>query len=203
MAGLSAATALYAEPLVNFPSGPAAWTVECRGSLPPPDPGQDQAAQAVTLNKVEASQDGEKQRILTRWSNGRTRENWSLSGLGVTLSESPGGKTFVSMEKAPFDPSAFTWIKKEFLQGEVPVSYKGKKCWHYKGKVAKFNFLNGESDGTVVCEAWIDAENLLPVALHDGEMLGVFNFTTFDGNLTLPEKFKKRLDYYKTVMGVP
>lgn len=208
-----------AEPLVKFPEGAAAWMVECRGlngadPLPAAKPtdgtGTPDALNPkamVTLKKVEVVQDSGMRCSITHWSNGKTRQTWRLNQPPVLLTEDPSGRALATRDALLFgdffSEQAFSWIKPEFLQGKAPVSYEGRSCWHYKGQAPALNSFTAEEEGMVTYEAWIEEKTFLPVGLNDGEQLAVFTFKKSATTLKLPPKFQKRLDYYKTVMGMP
>ncbi|MFA7344111.1 MAG: hypothetical protein WC003_07385 [Terrimicrobiaceae bacterium] len=208
--------AFAAADLVKFPDGPAAWTVKV-GPLPSSGAASSPTVSAnrTDIVKIEVVQDDEKRRSVVTWSNGKSRETWSIPRLNLTLAEDPSGTAFFSQDHSiPLGPSDFAWLKPGFLQKATPVDYAGRKCFHYRGAVdimlgtdgAPGPGQNPESDGilrSVKREAWIDSATLLPVALDDGVVLGVFTFQQAPGPLTFPPGLKRLLDNKKKVMGWP
>lgn len=196
-----------AESLVKFPVGPATWTVACTkkgesgsdGAVTSEKPGFD-------LKRVDVAQNDSMRRSTIQWSNGKSRELWSLANMDVIVTEDPSGQTLVSQNTLlfgdPFSPSNFDWIKSGTRASEKTVSYEGKDCNHYKGFIVVPNPTGEGAPETIACEAWIDAKTLLPVGLQKGNTLGIFTFGEAPADFAMPDRFRSRLEYYKITMGM-
>jgi hypothetical protein len=192
------------EKLFKFPSGPVTWTINCEqkagtAAAPKTDEG-------LLLKRIEVAQTDAVRRSIIHWSNNQTRELWSLSKLNVIVTEDPSGRALVSGNILafgdPFNPSNFDWINPAARDGDKPVPYDGKECYHYKGIIKVPDPSGRGAPIATPCEAWIDSKTLLPVALLKGEVLGRFSFGALSGSLEMPEKFRERLTYYKATMGI-
>lgn len=211
--------------LVQFPEGNAAWTVEIshRGSSPQapeatPSPGNGKKpSRAPKAVKIEVTRVDRLQRVRVTWDNGKTSDRWTVPNLPVIFEENPGAGSVTPVERGglagafdklnlPFDASAFSWLKPEFLLRKEPVSYRGRPCFEYEGTIPLPRVLdNGPQPAPIRARAWIDSETLLPVARQTENSLCIFTFQAEPpaGPLTLPPKFRKKIDNYKMVMGVP
>jgi hypothetical protein len=193
-----------AQELIRFPSGPASWTVEC----------QRKGGQSVTgpvdngpiVQKIEISQTDTARRSILHWSTGKKQELWSLPKMNILVAEDPLGKAFVTknalMFGDPFSPADFGWITRDSRVGDEPVKMGGVECYHYKGMIVLPSHPSENRPITIPCEAWVNAETSLPVALLKGDILGKFTFGAPPESLEMPEKFLKRLNYHKMTMGM-
>lgn len=215
----------FADDLVRFPTGNAAWTVDItyrNSSAASPSPEKDAIPAQKPLHpvapkatRIEVVQVNNIKRVRITWNNGKTSDRWTVPSLPVTFEENPGASGITPVEERslgekfrkldlPFDLSAFTWLKPEFLQ-EKSVHYHGKSCFHFVGFIILPKILdNGPEIAPVKVQAWIDSETLLPVARQTETSLCIFTFQEQPPGepLVLPPKFKKKIDYYKMVMGV-
>jgi hypothetical protein len=185
----------WADELVTFPNGPASWTVNIGPSTQPNHP-------PLAINhivKIEVSQDSEKRRSLATWSSGTTVERWTITKYNLILAEEPDGNVVVVRDSGdegsgyalPFGASSFRWLTTKYLHEKDPVSYEGKSCFHYQGKVDFASSYGGPTASPGIYEAWIDSKTLLPVALDDGTGLGLYSFQkTPTSALNLPPKFE-------------
>lgn len=202
--------------LFHFPKGPASWIISCSkatSSRLPADQNQDVApnagqSQPILPEKIEVEQSQTLMRSVIHYSNGRKQELWSVPQFDVILTEDPSGTAFVTKEKtmnqSPFGVSDFSWIDRETRVGENSVKFDGIDCYYYKGFMVVPNpFSHTDKPQTVACEAWIDAKTQLPVAMKKGDLVGRFIYGDPPASLEIPEKFQKRLDYYKVTMGIP
>ena len=189
----------WADDLIKFPTGPAAWTVSVTRKAPasPPTAGHP-GNTSVVFTSVAVTQDDHFRRTVITYSSGAARESWSIPNLNLFLMEDPGGTVFIThRDPDPFGPGAFSWIKSEFLKDKNPVIFQSHKCFHYQGDVID------PYVGPITHEAWIDSSTLLPVALDDGTELGVFTPQQPSGSsLTPPAKFNKIVINAKKAMGV-
>lgn len=195
----------------QFPSGPATWVVTCvpKGSSPSSEQSSTKAgenSEPATVRQIQVSQTKDARRSVIHWSNGQTRELWSLPKLEVIVTEDPAGAAIVSRNTLlfgePFSPSEFAWLRTTPRTSEKPVAYGEVQCYHYKGTMELPDPAGMGPAESIPCEAWIDAKTLLPVAFLRGDVLGQFTFTPLLGAVEMPEKFRKRLDYYKLIMGI-
>jgi hypothetical protein len=181
----------HGQSLVQFPKGPAEWTVAIvpgysNGHPPYPAPSTSPELQ---IKKIDITKVDGVSRALLTWGDGRTTERWGYDQYHfMILTETYNGQpTFASdLDIQPggayyvgFDASSFAWLEPKCLKDTVV--YQHKKCYHYQGtvpiQVFKFSNTNRVVAGIdLFCEAWIDQDTLLPVALYDGSMLGVFTF---------------------------
>lgn len=189
------------EDLVRFPSGSAAWRIDF---IPESGSASPEVGTPLSIVRVEVAQDGRMSRHLVHFSNKKERVMWSLSGLPQVLTEDPNGTVFFSGEFPPFSPPCFSWIRKEFLQGDGPVRYRDRMCFHYKGEI-KIVEPGDKVESTIVQQAWIDSQSLFPVALDMGNRLGVFTFglPLSPEILNMPQKFRIPLENKRRTMGLP
>jgi hypothetical protein len=173
----------------QFPPSPAEWTIDvtykdaeggASGGEAPPTNGR--------LQKVDVTQNGDVQRLILSWLNGKTTEQWHFDQERVTLTtNSTDGKPVCIPDyqkilwlPTGFELSAFQWVDRSNYQDTV--TYKGKVCYHYKAQVKLGRdrvMLDPKSAGPfflVTFEAWLDKATLFPVGLDDGLKLGVFTF---------------------------
>lgn len=180
---------LHADPLVQFPSGSAAWTINVADSH-----NKSSASMGSSdLAKVDVTQNDRFRCSLITFRNGKSRASWDVPGSNIILTEDSRGTPFITPPtryfSIPFLPSAFSWLSSDLLQGKDPINYQNKLCFHYKGPAG---------------EAWIDSKTLLPVALDNGVVLASFTFQPIPTTpLILPPKFKEVLDGYQKFMGKP
>ncbi len=173
--------ATCAPALVQFPSGPAGWTVDIT-----PSPSHGSAPLGGNhFTKLEVSQDDQKRRTVITMSNGVTGERWSIPATNMILVEAPDGSVYgvpnagenVQTFGLPYFDSDFTWVKPGTLVEKDPVSYQGKLCFHYKGTVKKPLLGTAEpATTTIQVEAWIDSKTGLPVSLDDGTWQAAYTF---------------------------
>ena len=199
-----------ADPLVQFPTGNAAWTVDITyprsndAATPPPLPGRTNAGATPSAiadrkpKRIEIAQFNNQKRIRITWTDGRTTEQWTIPNLPVVFKEYPNGIVFPvgngDMERKfddinmPVTPSAFSWITPAFLKEKDPVSYQGQLCYHYVS----------------TWQAWIDSKTLLPVGLNTETARCVFTFQQPPvAPLEMPLKIQQGIANYKHVMGFP
>jgi hypothetical protein len=184
---------IWAAPLVQFPAGPAAWRIDVTAS--PKGDDDAPAAQSLgpnTVQKVEVTQNEHFARNLVTFGSGISRESWSITGTSLILTEDPNGTAFITPTtiffNIPYLPSTFSWLSPSLLADKTAVFYQGKTCFHYKSSKA---------------QAWVESKTLLPVAYDDGQHLAIFTFLpTPQEQLVLPDKFKKVLTNYTTIMGL-
>lgn len=203
---LSSVQLSQGEELYRFPSGPATWTITCEskgGTTPGAKP---EASEPAKLERIEIAQSSDARRSVMRWTNGQSRELWSLPQMSVIVTEDPAGTAIVSRNTElfgdAFGPPDFGWIKPSLRTSEKPVAYGELQCYHYKGILEVPTLDEPGATEKVPCEAWIDAKTQLPVALRKGDTLGRFSFGELTSPLQMPEKFRRRLDQYKLVMGM-
>ncbi len=178
-----------ASDLVQFPKGPAAWTVDVSPS--PSSGGAQTAPDQRQLVKIDVTQDGQKRHAMLNYANGATAERFLISSTNYILVKHsngivtglPNGGDYHSIYGVPFLESSFACLKPEFLVEKQPVHYRGKACYHYKGTVVEVETdFDPQSSGPHsknaerVVEAWIDSTTLLPVAFDDGTNLGIYKF---------------------------
>jgi len=214
-----------AGPLLQFPSGNAAWTVTLTypdakatvapspqsGGKPAPHPPVVKKAQKVEVTQVDSFK-----RIRIIWTDKQITERWTVPNLPVVFEEYSNGAVFplqasqmeMKMDdlNMPHDASAFAWITPSSLQSLTPVSYKGRECFYYRGAASSpSSIMPSTPRAQTIREAWIDSKTLLPVALNTGVSFCVFTFqdTPAAGSLVPPQKFLDQISYYKRVMGVP
>jgi hypothetical protein len=210
--------------LVQFPKENASWSVvvtQTAAPAPPPLSTPAAVANAPVVRKVksvEVTQVDAVKRIHILWSDNKETEKWALAAYPVLFEEDPrnGAITPVpysslQMRQTNFDLSydsfSFDWLTPETLQEKDPVSYLGKKCYHYKGTVL-FPEISGTPGVEPIHykrEAWIDIQTLLPVALDSDTSHSVFTFSDKPptGPLPLPSNFKQSIGRYKLALGLP
>jgi len=192
----------HADDLIVFPSSPAAWTIDIV-----PATGANPATQ---MKKIDITRVGDVTRSLVTWMTGKPTERWSFGKYGITyVTETYNGNPSMMMGEdtsmggdyaVGFDQQAFSWMKSEMLKDTV--SYAGKNCLHYVGTIMIQHRLDTPTGAKFVekplhCEAWIDKDKLLPVALFNGLQLGVFTFHDApDGPLVPPLGIKKAIEHY-------
>lgn len=185
-----------AQDLVQFPKGPAGWTVDVTPSSNP----KRAVPIGVQVSQMEVSQDAQKRRTQAKMSNGRTDERWSISATNMILIQDPNGNVFdVPNGEAdgidyglPYSESAFSWVTPSTLVEKDPISYQGRQCFHYKGTVRKIAY---GAPVLIHVEAWIDAKTQLPVAFDDGTWLATYSFHPPPyAPLTIPPNFQKTFD---------
>ena len=204
-----------AEELCKFPTDRAAWRIEF--SYPTATvsgtTGGKTSNTGRRLKTVEATQDSELQRLRLTWDDGAKTEQWKVKQLHYILVENPNtgsvaplqeGDSIAKQKNLLCDESAFTWLASHHLQESKPLKFQNKNCFHYKATVTTRFHDNAASEAPVNYEAWIDEETLLPVGLSINGDLRLFTFLPPPTErLTLPPKFKKLIDYYKRIMGIP
>jgi hypothetical protein len=190
----------------RFPKEAATWKVSCQklGSRGSSDAAEPVLGAAPNTKEVEVAQDENTRRSIVKSTDGKSREVWSVPKLGIVLAEDPMGTPLMTNDDAtlgdPFGPLNFEWIKTAALVSPEPVRYENIPCFHYKGTL-----LLGRLTGDPIkipCEAWIDAETRLPVALQKADLVGRFTFGGPPASLEMPKKFQKRIDYYKIAVGI-
>jgi hypothetical protein len=179
-----------ANPLVQFPSGPATWTVDVSVS---PSAGALSTQVATEVVKVDVSQSERICRNEVTFKSGINRVTWSVTGTNLLLTQDPKGTAFLTpvtqFFNVPYTPSTFDWVSASYLQEKTPVDYGGRACFHYKGPAG---------------EAWIESKTLLPVALDNGVRVASFSFGPPPASpVVLPAKFKQILDNYAIMTGMP
>lgn len=190
--------AVFADPSVKFPSGPAAWTVDVEDSQKPVaskfNPlAPSQQKQGAGIKRVDVAQNDQYLCSTITSANGMSRQAWSIVGSSMFITQDSKGSVYMSTPNrfvyVPFLPSTFNWVSPAYLQEKDPVSYQGKECFHYKGPDA---------------EAWVEAKTLLPVAIDDGDTLATYKFLPSPTTaLVLPDKYQQALDSYKLYVGAP
>ncbi|MDD5262757.1 MAG: hypothetical protein PHD76_13005 [Methylacidiphilales bacterium] len=213
-------TSAHADPLVKFPEGNAAWIVEITypkpsqsNTLAPSSP-QQKPVNTRKPQKIEVTQADNVRRIRITWDSGAPTEQWSIPNLPVTFKEYPDGSVFTVLKGSiqyqtdnfnlACDAPAFAWITPKDIVGKDPVTYEGKKCYHYAGANGIVLNIPHYKPAMEKHEAWIDIKTSLPVALNTETSHSVFTFLPApDGPLEMSEKFKKEIAYYKHVAGYP
>lgn len=197
---------LQANESVQFPTGPAAWTIDLSDSQTNKS---IQSSRGTRFTKIDVTQNNGFMRIIITFSNGVTQESWAIAGSSLIMGEDPRGTPFITPVSGtffiPYLPSSFDWIQPGCLQEKDPIEYQDKKCFHYKG-FGPFSPSGGAlmKNQTATMEAWIDSETLRPVGLDDGSYLAIFTFGPPPASpLMLPQKFQTLYDGYKKTMGIP
>ena len=203
-----------ADNLVQFPTGPAAWTVTIGPSqspatgtpvkAPPPGfPGDE--------TKVEVTQDAKKRLSVITWSTHTTTSRWEIPSANLFLYEDSLGQAGAVFSTAaitknlavPFTASCFSWLAPQNLVGSDPVNYQGKQCFHYKATVPAITFGPFLGKSTTSAEAYIESTTLLPVALDDGRKQATYTFSpTPPAPFPLPDKFKSAVSRFEQAIGV-
>jgi len=218
-------SALFANPLVNLPSGNMACTVAITAHLnsPAPDPSmpdvQDVSAPSkdTGTNAMKAAdiiRVGKLQRNIITWSSGTTSEAWTLIDTGLTLAEKATGPTkfIYELPKASptrnsisptildLDADSVTWIFPRSLIGKT--AYKGKPSLHYQRGISLPAAIGPPR--TVLYQAWIDPKTLVPIAFDDGDALYELTFSKDPPTqpLVLPDRFQKELQEYENANAV-
>jgi len=201
-------TSAAADPLVQFPTGNAAWTVDI--TYP-----NDQVPTATGRNsqrpkRIEVTQSDKARRTRITLLDGQTMEEWTIPNMFVVFKEYPNGGVFpvennnvefqIENSSMPRDISAFSWVTPASLQEKTPVSFRGQMCYHYAGTSKPLSH-GGSTD--LKREAWIDSKSLLPIALKTESTVCVFTFLPLSTPVEMPPKFQKEVAYYKHVMGLP
>jgi hypothetical protein len=209
-----------ADDLVKFPTGDAAWTVDVTysassGIAPTPTPTRGPSPPPTSPlsekpKKIEVTQVGGLQRIHVTWISGGSHERWAVSKYFIVLEDDPRTDVIFpalagSMEEKwaefnlPYGPRAFSWIEPKNLVEPDPVTFQGKKCFHYQGNVLP-PFPHSKEQKR---SAWIDSDTLLPVALATENSLNLFTFAKPNTDrLVLPPKFQEAFDEFKQASGV-
>ena len=196
---LAGQMAARAQEVVQFPKGPAIWTVDVTHS-PIPRGGPPTYGSPVTKEVV--SQDAQKRLTQITTSDGITSEVWSITATNTLLMKAANGNVLgVPMGVVggiiydlPYSESAFSWITPTMLVEKDPISYNGKGCFHYKGN-ARQRVSAISKPTPYTAEAWIDAKTLLPVAVDNGTWLATYTFQPPPyPALTLPPEFQKDFD---------
>ncbi len=178
----------HASDLVQFPKGPAAWTVAISPSAL--HPGEPSAKPSPTqLLRLNVTQNEKARQIDLSHANGATSQKLLIVATNYILVKHsngivvgyPNSGEFGSAYEVPFQELAFSWIVAKSLFEDRPVLHGGKKCYHYKGTVRNAEADNPDDSehprfGKHAVEAWIDSETLLPVALDDGVSLATYTF---------------------------
>jgi hypothetical protein len=206
------------DPLVQFPTGSAAWTV----AITYPKSKDASAPKAMAGNrakKIEITQVDDLKRVRITWTKGQCTEQWTVRNLPVVFKEFPNGDVFPvkngDMEtqsddfNMPCDLSAFSWVTPASLKEKDPVKHQGQLCYHYVGTVnapAMRQNRNAEPEvlTTAKREAWINSTTLRPVALDTETSRSVFTFQQPPtAPLEMPAKFQQGIASYKHIMGFP
>jgi hypothetical protein len=218
-----------ADPLVLFPTGNAAWTVDITyprstdaAATPTPMPARANAGATPPAadrkpKRIEIAQFNSEKKIRITWTDGQTTDQWSIPNLPVVFKEYPNGIVFPvgngSMERKyddfnmPATPSAFSWVTPACLKEKDPVSYQGEMCFHYVGTVSTPTTPLGHSiqqSASIALkrEAWIDSKTSLPVRLDTDSSICIFTFQQPPARpLDMPVKFQQGIANYKHVMG--
>lgn len=213
-----------ADPLVQFPEGNAAWTVDITypksSAAPTPEP-RDGANTAAPrkVKRVEIAQFADQKKLRITWTDDSTTEQWTIPNLPVVFKEYPNGVVFPvgtgSMEhkygesSMPANASAFGWVTPACLKEKDPVKYQAQLCYHYVGTAnlpatPRGHSLEDVGPEAVKREAWIDSKTLLPVGLDTETSHCIFTFhQPPTGPLDMPLKFKQGIANYKHIMGFP
>ncbi len=219
LAALLAPSILWAQtpalpdpPLVNFPNGDAAWTMEMTsrartiadlGATTEPSPSAKQS-------KIEVIRTGNLARYRITSPNKQITEYWLTENYGFfedaashTIHIDRNRSAGVRFDRQ--DGSRFGWIKPYHLVG--PENYLGKPCLHYNSemvpdKQAGPAAASPQAPGNL--QAWIDKTTLLPVAYDDGQALYVYTFQAPPAApLTLPDRCKQKLSNFEKALAMP
>ncbi len=170
---------------VEFPAGPAKWTVTVT-----PSHAADAPVPPVTrpmLSRLEVSQDEQAQVAIATWSSGTTQQRIFLRKSHQILVQEPDGNVLAVPEAGSrgrefnpgFDKTAFTWVKPSALVEPKPITYQGKLCLHYKATIPVpkgDDAVPGQAEASMTVEAWIDPQTGLPVAYDDGTSHADYTF---------------------------
>jgi hypothetical protein len=207
----SSVATLAQEPLVKFPSGDSAWTVD----VTYPDSSPQNTTTSPHIQKVEVVTKNDIRMSRLTWSDNHTTEVWQLTSPGLQVFEYPtnhaiyvvpsNDSTMLSIMPPKFDQTLFDWLDKDALKG--PDDYQGVKCLKYEAKVSvKLNRPGSTTPNATLppvdYKAWIDKDKLLPVALDNGVSLNLFEFHSPPSQpLVMPEKFQAELKRYQTALA--
>jgi len=203
-----------ADNLVQFPTGPAAWTVTIGPSQLPatgPVPKAPPPGSPGDETKIDVTQDAKKRLSVITWSNHTTTSRWEIPSANLFLYEDPIGQAGAVFSNSPitknlaipFTASCFSWLTPQSLVSTDPVNYQGKQCFHYKATVPATTFGPFGGKGTTSAEAYIDSTTLLPVALDDGTKQAIYTFSpTPPAPFSLPDKFKSAVSRFEQAIGI-
>ena len=209
-----------ADPLVQFPTGDAAWTVDLT-YRDPKDPSKpaDPAVTGLQIKKIDATQVGDYRRSVYTWSNGGITESWKLIKANVYAVENiHNGSIYVipmydnhNAEEmvVNIDEATFDWVDADYFKDAS--NYNGKPSLHYQGMISPGSSVVTENEQSVLIpkakvlyQAWIDKKTLLPLAFDDSSRLAVITFQAPPtAPLVPPQRFEDRIKRYFLAVTLP
>ncbi len=190
-------------PLVKFPSGDAAWSVELAAKTSPsPDvtnpPKEDRRLQSVRIDRF-----NNLRRDQTTWTDGSRTETWStvtprlLIYLDARINEIVTATPGDELDIYRFDESAFDWIQPANRVDRESLG--NTRCAVYEGLAYAGSGRQGRK-----FRVWIDEETLLPRQLETEGTKYAFTFhEKADVPLVMTEAFQTKLNRYRNALASP
>ncbi|MEI6562443.1 MAG: hypothetical protein WCO68_10235 [Verrucomicrobiota bacterium] len=143
-------------------------------------------------------------RYQIQWTSGLATDVWQDNKSNLAVFEHAGSRN-INVTKVggglPFlvvlADSALEWMGQGGQTEKATI--KGKQCLHYRKKMSV-------SEGLAIeCQAWMDEQTLLPVAMADADDLYFFCFDSTPPAvpLAMPASLKGRLERYQRIMAPP
>lgn len=201
--GMEPATAQTVVPLVKFPVGDAAWSVELAAK--PASSADSANPETITrkLHKVRIDRFGNLRRDQTDWSDGSRSETWSTVSPRLMIYMDPRIHEIVTatpgeeLDLYRFDESAFDWIQPGARVGEESL---GKiECTVYEGLAYAVAGKPGRK-----FRVWVDQETLFPKQLEAEGTKYTYTFLEkLDVPLVMTEAFQAKLNRYRNALASP
>lgn len=163
-------------------------------------PEKSQAGPPLILT-VEVTKSEGIRRTATKYSNGTSETEWFTKNIFLT---DAGGRLRVydidpvfPATPAPTDVSELAWVDKGNYQ--KTEMFDQKPAWLFEKKEIIPLVAGSDESIAKILKAWIDPKTGRPLAFYDGTLLWRYQFTPFDGTLSVPgslleefEKFQQR-----------
>ncbi|MEZ0300415.1 MAG: hypothetical protein ACAI35_28505 [Candidatus Methylacidiphilales bacterium] len=213
---MSASHAVHGAPVVDFPAGNVAWTVEITypkskaapsttpvnpGAAPAQQPQQTQGSDSLP-EKVVAIRVGDRTCYTVTYQNKTVVEAWVVGPLLVLEDPQSRSVNVLPADRnvgfGPYDGSLFSWVTENMLASNDP--WRGKPAMCYRSVVAQAVTPGTEPSSTpppATQQVWIDPETRRPLALDDGQRTCVFTFQPGPARLPpIPQYLENALKLY-------
>jgi hypothetical protein len=191
----------------EFPKGDAAWNVAFQKEKGAPEaakpgPDSEKPEKGRDIKNIRIVRKGDLRRDSVTWTDGTSTEYWWSKGAEIAVFQTDKSGPVHAMrgglmDARRLDESLFAWVGSATLK--EPQEFLGRKCLYFETRVPLVD------DETELYQAWLDAENLRPVAWSNGASLAVFAFESGVPKdvLVMPAEFKKKLERYEAYIAPP
>ena len=153
-----------------------------------PEQNQTSKPSGLSILTIEVAKSGDLRKTVTAYSDGTSASEWFTKN--VFLTEVNGRVRIFDVDPVfpqtpiPTDLSELAWVGEESYQKEDKIDQKA--AWYFEKKDTIPLNDGTDQTSTTLVKAWIDPTTRLPLAFHDGTVLWRYQFSPFEGDLSVP-----------------